>query len=259
MRKWIALGVLISLMAGLWLPAAAEGEMELLLPAPGERLTDDELSTYYQGALFIGDSITAQLMGYVRRAQKEDANFFPDVRFQTAQSYFLYTASRKGLQSGTANLKYRGIEMPMWQVLQEMQPKKALILLGVNDYIGTEIEKGIGYCRRILELAAQYAPDTEIIFESLTPVTRSFCRKKDYQKMWDEYNEALKAMCAETGTAYIDIASSLKNADGYLNAEYSNDGKFHLNAQGMALWIESLLDFAQEQYEKGLWVPQDWI
>ena len=259
MKKRIAAGLLLLLAAGLLLSAAAEiRTVEILLPAPWERLTDEELSSYYRGALFIGDSITAQLMGYVRSLQKERPDFFPDVKFQTAQSYFLYTASRKGFQTGTANLKYRGIEMPMWQVLQEMRPRKALILLGVNDYIGTEIEKGIGYCRRILELAAQYAPDTEIIFESLTPVTKSFCRKKDYQPMWDAYNEALKAMCAETGTLYIDIAAPLKNSGGYLNADYSNDGKYHLNASGMDLWIKALLDFAQEQYEKGLWIPEEW-
>ncbi|MBR6185339.1 MAG: SGNH/GDSL hydrolase family protein [Clostridia bacterium] len=284
MRKWIALGLILLLAAGLMASAAAQtltlvispsaptptplpnapspaptptSKQDASIPAPRQKLTRDQLSSYYRGALFIGDSITTQLKGYIRSLQKEAPDFFPDVKFQTAQSYFLYTASRKGLQSGTANLKLHGVAMPMYRILEEMRPPKALILLGVNDYIGTQVEKGVGYCRRILELTAQYAPGTEIIFESLTPVTASFCRKKDYRTMWDEYNAALKAMCEETNTHYIDIATPLKDGEGYLDTAYSNDGKYHLNAGGLDLWIQALLDFAQAQYDLGLWTPEE--
>lgn len=221
-----------------------------------ERLTDAQLISYYKDAVFVGDSITAGLLVYVREKQEKDPHFFEGVKFLTAQSYLLYTASRRNLLSGKANLRYRGQEMPLCAVLKQLKPTKALILLGVNDYIGEEIEKGIGYDERILDLAAEFCPDTEIIFQSLTPVTASFCRKKDYRTMWDHYNEALQEMCQRRGAGYIDIATRLKDEKGYLNKDYSNDGKYHLNDDGLKLWIDALMDYAQAQYELGLWTPE---
>lgn len=222
-----------------------------------ERLTDAQLVSFYKNAVFVGDSITAQLLVYVREQQQKDSLFFEGVKFLTAQSYSLYTASRRNLLSSAPNLKYRGQEMPLCAILQQMKPTKALILLGVNDYIGEQIEKGIGYDERIIDLAAEFCPDTEIIFQSLTPVTPAFCRKKDYRTLWDEYNQAMKDMCEQRGAGYIDIAARLKDEDGYLNKDYSSDGKYHLNPAGLKLWIDALLDYAQTQYELGLWTPED--
>ncbi|MBR5110140.1 MAG: hypothetical protein IK099_08080 [Clostridia bacterium] len=248
MKKLAVLLVLLVLALGSVFPAAA---------SQAERLSDEQLVSYYKNAVFVGDSITAQLLVYVREQQQKDPHFFEGVKFLTAQSYSLYTASRKNLLSSAPNLKYRGQEMPMCAILQKIKPTRALILLGVNDYIGEQIQKGIGYDERIVDLAADFCPDTEIIFESLTPVTQAFCRKKDYRTLWDEYNAAMQEMCSQRGVGYVDIATRLKDADGYLDKAYSSDGKYHLNPKGLKLWIEALLDYAQGQYEQGLWTPED--
>ena len=231
-----------------------------LLSAPvsiqAERLSQAQLFSYYNNSVFIGDSITAQLLVYVRERQQKDPSFFEGVKFLTAQSYFLYTASRRNLLEKMANLKYKGSEMPMCRILKDMKPTRAIILLGVNDYIGETIDKGMEYDERILDLCEEFAPDTEIIFQSLTPVTASFCHRKDYRTMWDEYNEALKKLCEKRDAGYIDIASRLKDDEGYLDEKLSSDGKYHLNPKGLQMWIDALLDYAQEQYDKGAWTPE---
>ncbi len=247
MKRLLSLALLAVMLLGACLPAQAEK------PA----LTREQLLSYYDGALFVGDSITAQLLVYVREQQKADPSFLENVKFLTAQSYMLYTASRKNLLSGKANVKYRGKELPLCQALQQIKPTKALILLGMNDYIGETIEKGIGYDERLLMLAAEYAPDTEIIFQSLTPVTPAFGHKKDYRTLWDEYNQALEKMCLEKNVGYVDIASPLKDEEGYLDKALSSDGKCHLNPKGLAKWIQALADYAQAQYEQGLWAPKE--
>lgn len=228
-----------------------------LLCGRAEALSRDQLSSFYKGAFFIGDSITEQLKGYIRKEQQEHPDFFPDVKFLTAQSYCLYTASRKNLLPEKANLKLGGKEKTLWEILKERKPTKALILLGVNDYIGKTVEKGIDYDNRILDLAQKHAPDTEVIFLSLTPVTKSFCKHQDYRTMWDEYNEALKGLCLLRNVPYIDIASRMKDEEGYLKKDYSSDGKYHLKTQALELWVEALLDYAQSQYDQGLWTPED--
>ncbi len=245
MKRRTAAAMLLLLLAG------------FLLSGEAETLTRDQLSSFYKGAFFIGDSITEQLKGYVRREQQERPGFFPDVKFLTAQSYCLYTASRKNLLPEKANLKLKGKEMPLWEILKERQPTKALILLGVNDYIGKTIEKGMDYDTRIMDLAQKHAPNTELIFLSLTPVTKSFCKHQDYRTMWDEYNAALKGLCLLRSVPYIDIASPMKDEEGYLKSSYASDGKYHLKAEALELWVQALLNYAQSQYDQGLWAPED--
>ena len=58
-----------------------------LVPGLAERLSENQLASYYDGAVFVGDSITAQLLVYVREKQQKDPGFFSNVKFLTAQSY----------------------------------------------------------------------------------------------------------------------------------------------------------------------------
>ena len=219
-------------------------------------LSEEQLLSYYDGAVFIGDSITGQLHAYVLRQRQSDPDFMKNTKFYTADSYFLYAASRKYLLNDVNNLTLRSVEMPLWELVEVLQPKRVLILLGVNDYAGDQIEKNIGYCERILDLICPAAPDTQVIFESLTPVRPAFCRRKDYRAMWDAYNAALEEMCLRRGAGYIDIAAALKDEDGYLRKEYCSDGEYHLSRAGVRVWLDSLIQYAQTQYDLGLWEPQ---
>ena len=224
------------------------------MPAAAE-WTDGELLGFYQGALFVGDSISRQLQTFLYHRKLDDPAFVWDVRYANSQSYSLYSASRKNLLKNGTVLNYKGKDTTLVEVVKQLQPEKMLILLGVNDYAGEDIEKHIGYCARILELTRQVSPETEVIFFSLTPVTKDFCKKKDYRRMWDDYNAALMAFCAENGTGYMDIAAPMKDADGYLKAEYTSDGKYHLSPAGLQSWLDSMTIYARQQAEKGLWTP----
>ena len=221
------------------------------------RLTDEQLYSYFDGTLFIGDSITRQLHNYTAAQRREIPGFMGEARFFTAQSYALYTASRRLLQSSAVNLTFRGKPMALFDILQEIQPRRVFILLGVNDYAGEKTGKAVGWAERIIDLAADASPETQVIYQSLTPVTPAFCRKKDYRALWDQYNEALEAMCLRKGAGYLDIAAPLKDGDGYLRGEYSSDGEYHLNPAGLRIWVSCLLDYAQAQYEQGAWQPEE--
>lgn len=234
---WLAL--LLTLCA---LPAAAEW-------------TEDQLLRYYEGALFVGDSISRQFQTYLYHKKLDDPSFVWNVHYANSQSYSLYSASRKNLLKSGTVLNYKGKDTTLVEVVRQTRPEKMLILLGVNDYAGENIEKHIGYCGRILELTRQVNPETKVFFFSLTPVTKAFCKKRDYRSMWDDYNAALEAFCAENGAGYVDIASPMKDADGYLKTEYTSDGKYHLSPAGLQSWLESLADYAGQQAEMGLWTP----
>lgn len=249
------------------LTAALLALMMILLLLPGvnaeeqtenttQRLSNEELYPFFDNCIFVGDSITRQLRVYVLEQQKKDPAFMKGTRFFTAQSYMLYIASRKYLQSDAVNLTLNGDESTMTNIIRQLKPRYVFILLGVNDYIGETIDKGIGYVERIIELAKEASPETVIVFQSLTPVTRAFCRKKDYRTMWDKYNVAMKAACEKNGAVYLEIAEVLKDEEGYLKESYSSDGKYHLGDDGLKLWVECLLDFAQSEADAGRWEPK---
>ena len=227
----------------------------LSLPASAEKLSRKQLMSYYNGALMVGDSITRQMQFYVKQQQQKDKNFFPGLTFLAADSYSLYAGSRRNAMSNGAVLTYRGQKTSLFYALSQMQPTRVIILLGVNDYIGKEIDKGLSYDRRIVTLAKEASPATQVIFESLTPVTRHFCRNRDYRTLWDKYNKKLKALCKELNVGYMDIATGLKDKEGYLPDELSRDGEYHLSTKGLEIWVQAMLDYAQAQYDQGLWKP----
>ena len=75
--------------------------------------------------------------------------------------------------------------------------------------------------------------------------------------MWDAYNEALRQECEDRQVSYIDIAAPLKDEEGYLPDAYSSDGKYHLNGTGLEIWFQTLMDYAQQQYDLALWAPAE--
>ncbi len=225
------------------------------IPAGAEEWTEKQLLSYYDGCVFVGDSITGQLRTYVLERRQEDPEFMKSARFFYVNSYFLYIASLRFPPEDANNLVLAGKERSLCEIIGMLQPKRVLILLGVNDMVGEKTEKGVSWCERILSLAAEASPETQVIFESLTPVTPRFCRKADYRTMWNEYNAALEAMCLRSGAGYIDIATPLKDGEGYLRDDYCRDGEYHLSDAGLQVWLDSLADYARRQCEAGLWTP----
>ena len=243
-KCWLPLVLLLVLLQG------ALGE-EL----PREQLTQEQLMSFYENSVFVGDSITRQLNSYMKTQRKKDSGYFAGVKFVAAQSLSLYRASRNSLAKSGVNLTYQGTEMPLCRILEKMKPRRAMVLLGLNDYVGENIEQGVHNAKRIVELNQRYSPETEIIFFSLTPVTKRFSGRKHYQQLWDEYNAALEKMCREEQGPFIDIATRLNDEEGFLYTQYSSDGRCHLNAKGLKLWVDALLEYAQAQYDQGLWKP----
>ena len=55
----------------------------------------------------------------------------------------------------------------------------------------------------------------------------------------------------------MEVAEPLKNEDGQLRFALSHDGLYHLNDDGNAILLRTLLDFAQTRYDAGLWTPDN--
>ena len=231
--------------------------MLLFSVARAERLTDDQLISYYDDALFIGDSQIRMLRNYVTSLQQENPDFFRGAHFYSAYNYQMGTAAMDQVISSRVNLTYKGVERTMYYIASKYAPPKLFFLAGMNDRIAFHVDRGMKYVDRIMENMRKTVPETQMYFFSLPPITQKFEKKEHAREKMDAYNEMLAAKCQETGAIYIDIASDLKGEDGLMLPGISSDGETHLNEQGYAIWIQTMLDFAQEQYEAGSWTPSD--
>lgn len=232
----------------------------LLLPFPcrGEgTLTDAQCFLYYQNALFIGDSITRTFANYVYGQRRENPAFLAGARFFAVKNYALRSVSVRGLSSNGADLSLNGQPASLYEIVELLRPERVLVLAGVNDYAGTHIEKSLTYVEKMAQNLGKASPDTQIIMISLTPVTARFCRKTNYQALWDDYNAALEAACAQMGLGFLNLAPYLKGEDGYLLADYCGDGEYHLSRAGNDQWMRALLDYAQAAYAAGEWAPKE--
>ena len=75
-------------------------------------------------------------------------------------------------------------------------------------------------------------------------------------KLCEEFPD--KTVCWLSPSEYIfdtQIENLKKNSDGWLPDNMSSDGQYHMGARGNGLWAQAMLDFAQEQYEAGMWSP----
>lgn len=226
-------------------------------PACAERLTDQQLMTYYQDAVVVGDSLPRMLKNYLSAKQEDDPSFFEGMRFFTYYSYRLRSAAREFPDEEEVNLVYKGENCTLCQLMEKLKPGKVFILAGLNDKVGENPEMGMQYVEQIMALMQQYAPDTQVHFFSLTPVTyRVEQDRPELQSKWNTYNALLKEKCEAVGALYVEIAEPLKNEKGLLPLSLSHDGLYHLNDEGNAIWVQLLLDYAQSRYDAGYWDPQ---
>ena len=232
----------------------------LFSTAGAERLEDDILYTFYDDSAFFGDSITRSLAVRVAMMRQEDETLMEGTGFYATGSLTLFDGSRPKVFGSARCFNYRGTEATMYYITAVVQAKKVFILLGMNDPVGIQGDKALGWIEDIMYYMKRDArtEKAEIYFFSVTPVGTEWCRERnrpDYQERLDEYNARLEEKCAELGAGFIQISERLKGTDNHLNPEYSTDARFHLNTEGVDVWLQCMLDYAQEQYDLGLWDP----
>lgn len=245
---------LLCLLMALLAPAVAPAEQ----PRAG-RLPDSVLMRYYEGSIFVGDSLIRMFRNYVKDIRAKDPSFFPGVRFYSAYNYQLRAASREKAseQSSLVNLLYKSKWCTMAEIMQGEQPPRLFLLAGLNDKIYDHLDRADDYLEKIAALRDGLAPDTALYFLSLTPVTRVAEKKYHLSAKISAYNAWLERKCGELGAVYVDIATDLKDEKGLLPMAISHDGYFHLEEVGYDVVVRTLLDFAQREYELGRWTPPE--
>ncbi len=228
--------------------------------AGAERLDDETLYSFYDDGDFFGDSITRALTVHVIDLRQKGMPILPKTHFYSTGSITLYDGSRPTLSGAARCFNYRGMDATMYYITAVTKAKKVFILLGMNDPVGIKADRAMGWIEDVMKYMArdEKTRNTEVYFFSVTPVGTEYCKERNrpnYQEDLDAYNALLKEKCAEIGAGFIEISEALKGEDNHLDPAYSTDERFHLNNDGLDIWLARLRDYAQEQYDLGRWDP----
>ncbi|MBQ8913838.1 MAG: hypothetical protein IJ054_07330 [Lachnospiraceae bacterium] len=101
------------------------------------------------------------------------------------------------------------------------------LMFGVNELGWVYVEKFTENMSNFIDYIKSINPDAVIYVQSILPVSLSSSQKSDIynQDRVNMYNEELLKMCQTRGDViYLDSASAVKDANGYLPEEASSDG-----------------------------------
>ena len=141
-----------------------------------------------------------------------------------------------------------GVLARMDEVLSS-KPAKVFILIGINDIArDTPPEVILANYRRIIQRILSDSPSTSIYVQSLFPTNNSFDRFSGHQNKDDKIravNAGIASLAIEYGLTFIDLYPLFLDAEGKLDARYTNDG-LHLIGPGYVKWAEILKPYILE-------------
>ena len=188
---------------------------------PTEPLPEGVDDSYFDDAVFIGDSRTQGLQLY--------GGLPGGTTFYAAKGVNVGTV-------GAATIKDGGEEVTVYEALKRHSFGKVYVMLGVNE-LGWASEKTfIVRYGELLDEIRNSQPDAIIYVQSILPVSKSKSDSSVYtNSRIDLYNGLIKQMCEEKGAVYLDVAEAVRDDSGALPEEATVDG-IHLKKDYCIKW-----------------------
>ena len=187
--------------------------------------SDRVLNSYFDDAVFIGDSLTEgiKLYGVMSNAV---------VLSHTGLGLDnIYTKEVVEQEDGTKISVMDALE-------KETDVAKIYILMGPNS-IGYNKDTFVSKYGAIIDSVKISHPNAIVYIQSMLPVTTNNKYKLD-NNVIDEYNLALVELAEDKDVYYLDVNSHLKGPDGALPAEASPADGMHFNATYYQKWFDYL-------------------
>lgn len=197
-------------------------------PEPPLREADE---SYFDDALFIGDSRTVGLAAYGRLGK---ADYFANVGMSV---FGVLSASCEDNQFSETTLE---------GLLSQKKYGKIYIMLGVND-VGYPFESFVAQYRKVISAVAEMAPDSRIVLEANLTVSRMKSQSDGLVNAENilAQNEEIRELARERGYAYLDANAFMSDSDGYLKSDLTGDG-VHPYGTGYADWAQWLCAHAPD-------------
>ncbi len=206
--------------------------------------------SYFDDAVFIGDSISLKLSKYVRMMRQEDDDFLGDAKFLVAGSLGSGNALWK-VSNESVHPSYQGKKMLLEDSVKALKAKKVYIMLGINDVALYGVEGSVENMETLIERILEKSPKAEIFVQSATPRIAAMKSKPTNRAIF-EYDLKLLELCLEKGWHYVDVASVMRDENGNLYENYCSDAPtmgMHFTDEACQIWVDYLLTHTPETEE----------
>ena len=193
-----------------------------------------EDGTFFDDAAFVGDSIVLSM-----RTHAQLSGCFGNAMFLCRASFSIRSAAQHSM-----GLTYRGGSYTVAEALAACGAKKVFMQLGMNDIATFTADQSMEFWATVITEIRELNPDILIFIQTGTPIYDE--RGALNNENMDQYNEDLKALAAEMDCFFVDIATPMKDENGFLRSEYCSDAYCHLSIEGAAVWERALKDFLLE-------------
>ena len=196
----------------------------------------DEVLSFYDDAVLVGDNITYGFYNYKNQ----------DGRVDNLQCLYRGSLGIHNLLTHRQNLSYQGSEMHMEDALQKLGCKKAFILLGTNDLQVRTEETVIDELDQLLSKTVEKNPDLQIYLISVLPVANRNMMSNGVNERIRSYNLLLEKYAREPSFHYVPVAPYLEDHIPGFARMYAQD-KYQPNAKGVSAWIDAFRTYAYIQ------------
>lgn len=230
-------------------------------PTAAERTTEDSPVTYeytqvddsyFDDAVFIGDSISYGLELYVTGKRAEGETVLGKGTFLTSGS-LSYGNSLWDVSDESVHPTYNGEKMKLEDAIAQIKPGKIYILLGTNDVALYGVEQTVINADTEISRMLEASPGAQIFIMSTTPKyspAESGVDGELNNKSIDELNAAMKQFAIDKGYNFMNIAPLFKDETGGLSADYCSDKEgmgIHFTSSAYDIWIDFLYQYGKQQ------------
>lgn len=208
--------------------------------------------SYFDDAVFIGDSISYGLELYVTGKRAEGETVLGNGTFLTSGS-LSYGNSLWDVSDESVHPTYNGEKMKLEDAIAQIKPGKIYILLGTNDVALYGVEQTVINADTEISRMLEASPGAQIFIMSTTPKyspAESGVDGELNNKSIDELNAAMKQFAIEKGYNFMNIAPLFKDETGGLSADYCSDKEgmgIHFTAAAYDIWIDFLYQYGKQQ------------
>ena len=202
-------------------------------PAVAEPANQTVDSSFFDDAVFVGDSISLKLSQYAASSGALGrAKFLVIGSFGVNNAVNDHPDTRVTYQG----VKYQDIE----EAIKATGAKKMFIMFGMNDIGLHGIDKTITNWGVLVDLIRSQCPDIAIYIQSMTPIWTGGEKGKLNNANVLKYNEKLQNFAQNNGCKYIDIHPYMQDSTGGLATVFCSDKYVHLTNEGAQRWIAVL-------------------
>jgi len=193
-------------------------------PPPFGRVAESERApdSYFDDAVFIGDSVSIMLQYNAMKIRKDDPTYLGEAQFLTAGS-FSYSNALAGISEKSVHPTYQGEKHYIEDSIAKMGAKKVYIMLGMNEIAHYNYDKTFENLAEVVRRILAKSPDVTLFFQSVTPRMENSQGNSLNNDIIHGYNKLLEKYCEDNGYYYLDIASAVADADGHLQSQYCSD------------------------------------